>query len=226
MGIIPVSLFSAFLSLDTAAVFQGLISQPVIACTLIGWMSNDLWFGLQIGLIMQLIWISSLPIGAVIFPDGNLGSMIAVIVATRIDIENQGFEHLIIFLAVFYGFFMSFIGAHLMKWIRQFNVHLFEYARRQIARDRLSSVGFSVIISLSINYIALFVFILSTAVLGRWLFEEIINQVSAHWNEYARYTEIAVLGAGFGLTLTLFNQNRMKYIIAAGISISLLFLLI
>jgi len=223
---IPVSLVSAFLSLDTAAVFQGLIAQPIVACTLIGWMSNDLWFGLQIGLIMQLIWISSLPIGAVTFPDGNLGSMIAVIVATRIDIENQGFEHLIIFLAVFYGFFMSFIGAHMMKWIRQFNVHLSDYVHRQIARDRFNSVGLSVILSLSFNYIALFVLILSTAILGKWLFEEIIDQASEQWNEFARFTEIAVLGAGFGLTLTLFKENRMKFIIAAGITISLLFLLI
>jgi mannose/fructose/N-acetylgalactosamine-specific phosphotransferase system component IIC len=223
---IPVSLVSAFLSLDTAAVFQGLIAQPIVACTLIGWMSNDLWFGLQIGLIMQLIWISSLPIGAVTFPDGNLGSMIAVIVATRIDIENQGFEHLIIFLAVFYGFFMSFIGAHVMKWIRQFNVHLFDYVRRQIARDRFNSVSFSVILSLSFNYISLFVLILSTATVGKWLFEGIIDMASEQWNEFARYTEIAVLGAGFGLTLTLFKENRMKFMIAAGITISLLFLLI
>lgn len=226
MGLIPLCFLSAIISLDTAAVFQVLISQPIVACTIIGWLSNDLLFGLQIGLIMQLIWISSLPIGAAMFPDGNLGSIVAVIVATQVDIEEEGFEHLIIFMAVFYGFILSFIGAHTMKLIRTWNVQLLHNLLKGLERDKLNAVGRSISLALAFNLVLLFLIILSTSYMGKIVFEEILQYIPLQWNAFARFTELAVLGAGFGLTLTLYKDGLARYLLIFGIILSIILFLV
>lgn len=161
MGIIPVCLLGGLLSLDTAAAFQLLISQPIVACTFIGWVSNDLLMGMQIGLVMQLIWISTLPIGAVVFPNGNVGSLIAAIVAVKLNSLAVGFSQLIIFLSVILGLLFSFIGAHAMRFVRMGNVIILNRVLRKVEKNRFNAVQFSVMWSLLFNYLILFFVILT-----------------------------------------------------------------
>jgi len=217
LGIISVCLVGALISLDTAAVFQLLISQPIVACTFIGWLSNDLTMGMQIGLIMQLIWISTLPVGAVVFPNGNVGSLIAAIVAIKLNASVDGFSHLIIFLCVVLGLLFSFIGAHAMRFVRMSNVFTLNRVLKQIAKYRFNSVQFSIVWALLFNFLILFLVIITGVFSGQFVFQEIINRASYSWNEYARFTEIAVLGAGAGLTLTMYKDRKSYLILAAGI---------
>ena len=57
------SLFIAFLGLDTTIAFQVMISQPIFSCPILGWLLGDPLTGMEIGAMMQLLWLNNIPAG-------------------------------------------------------------------------------------------------------------------------------------------------------------------
>lgn len=59
-----ISLLLAFLSLDVAAVGQFMVSRPIVVGPLVGWLLGHPNIGLEMGALIELIWIGDLPVGA------------------------------------------------------------------------------------------------------------------------------------------------------------------
>ncbi|MGV8080681.1 MAG: PTS sugar transporter subunit IIC [Syntrophales bacterium] len=59
-------------------VLQAMISRPVVAGTLTGWMLGDPATGLLVGALMELFWIDHLPIGTYIPPNETIVTILAV----------------------------------------------------------------------------------------------------------------------------------------------------
>jgi PTS system mannose-specific IIC component len=59
-------------------VLQAMISRPVVAGTLTGWMLGDPATGLFVGAMMELFWIDHLPIGTYIPPNETMVTILAV----------------------------------------------------------------------------------------------------------------------------------------------------
>lgn len=55
--------------LDRTAVFQFMISRPIVAAPLTGWLLGEPLLGLQVGALVELLWLGRLPVGAAIPPD-------------------------------------------------------------------------------------------------------------------------------------------------------------
>ena len=222
MGLIPICILGALISLDTVAVFQILISQPIIACTLIGWLSNDPMTGIHIGLMMQLIWISTLPVGAVTFPDGNLGAIVAAIIAVNSVGILPEFSALVILFSIVFGLIMSFVGAHALNTVRTGNIFILNQLLNKVDTFKLNHVGRAIIWSLAVNFLVLFVVILISALIGISLIEVILSFKPEAWIQYTRYAEIVILGAGAGLTFTLVKGKKSKLIMAVLMLITLI----
>jgi len=214
-------MIGALISLDTVAVFQILISQPIVACTLIGWLSNDPMTGIYIGLMMQLIWISTLPVGAVTFPDGNLGAIVASIIATNtVDIIPE-YKSLVILFSIIFGLLMSFIGAHALNTVRTGNVYILNRLLDSVEALKLNQVGKAIGWSLAVNFVILFILTLVSALIGISIVEAVFTLNIDSWIHYTRYAQIVILGSGAGLTFTLVKGYKPKGIIAVMILIAL-----
>ena len=74
--ILFVSVFGGLLCLDRVFI-QAMISRPVVIAPLMGWLLGDLYAGLVIGAIIELIWIDRLPIGTYIPPNDSLTAVLA-----------------------------------------------------------------------------------------------------------------------------------------------------
>jgi mannose/fructose/N-acetylgalactosamine-specific phosphotransferase system component IIC len=72
------ALLAGALALDTTAAFQVMISQPLVAGSIAGLVVGDPALGAAVGATLQLVWLSSLPVGAAPFPDTAPGSVVAV----------------------------------------------------------------------------------------------------------------------------------------------------
>jgi len=59
-------------------VLQAMISRPVVAGTVTGWMLGDPVVGLLVGALMELFWIDHLPIGTYIPPNETIVTILAV----------------------------------------------------------------------------------------------------------------------------------------------------
>lgn len=55
--------------LDRTAAFQLMISRPIVAAPFAGWVLGDPLAGLQVGALVELLWLGRLPVGAAIPPD-------------------------------------------------------------------------------------------------------------------------------------------------------------
>jgi len=58
------SLLLAFLSLDVSAVGQAMVSRPIVTGPVVGWFLGHPDIGLELGALIELIWIGDLPVGA------------------------------------------------------------------------------------------------------------------------------------------------------------------
>jgi len=71
------ALVGAFISLDRTAFLQIMVSQPLVAGTLVGFLLGDPLTGLTIGSILELLWIGDVPMGSSVPPNETAAAVIA-----------------------------------------------------------------------------------------------------------------------------------------------------
>lgn len=79
------ALVGAFISLDRTAFLQIMISQPLVAGTLVGFSLGDPLTGLTVGSILELLWIGDVPMGSSVPPNETA----AAVIATSINILTR-----------------------------------------------------------------------------------------------------------------------------------------
>jgi len=76
-----IALVGGVLGLDRTAAGQFMISQPIVAGPLIGWMLGDTAAGLVIGAVLELIWVLDMPVGTFVPADSTVGAVSATAIA-------------------------------------------------------------------------------------------------------------------------------------------------
>ncbi len=71
-----------FIGLDRTALGQFMISQPVVAGPLTGWLLGDLTAGLVIGGALELVWVLDMPVGAFVPADSTVAAVAATAIAS------------------------------------------------------------------------------------------------------------------------------------------------
>lgn len=212
---ILIALFGSLIVLDTTVIFQFLLSQPLITCTILGWFFGDIQLGLQIGFYLQLLWLSSIPVGAAVVPEGNVA---AIITATLVLRYNYGYEYLNVVLvsAVLYGLLISYVGGQLVVLYRKINVKLLDNVLTHIDRGQIGFLNTIPFVSISIHYVMMFILILVMLTVGDLIFPN-VDRVPRIWNAYCRYGVIGILGIGAGMVITLYEQKKANRYLAAGL---------
>lgn len=70
--------------LDRVALIQFMISRPLVAATLTGWVLGNPLVGMEIGMLLELLWLGRLPVGAAIPPDDTQVAVGATVLALSI----------------------------------------------------------------------------------------------------------------------------------------------
>jgi PTS system mannose-specific IIC component len=70
--------------LDRVALIQFMISRPLVAATLTGWVLGHPLVGMEIGMLLELLWLGRLPVGAAIPPDDTQVAVGATVLALSI----------------------------------------------------------------------------------------------------------------------------------------------
>lgn len=88
--------------LDRVAALQIMISRPIVAAPLAGWLLGDIEIGLQIGLMIELLWLARLPVGAAIPPDDTQVSIAGTVLAIGMGqvLGQSGIEFILLCLLV------------------------------------------------------------------------------------------------------------------------------
>ncbi|MFC1575488.1 PTS sugar transporter subunit IIC [Gemmatimonadota bacterium] len=112
------TLMGGLLALDGTSLGQFMISRPLVAGTLTGWVMGDPLLGLLVGGILEVYFIPVFPVGGSDFPEGGPPTVVAVATASTL----AGAEG--IALGIFLGLLWSQFGAATVAALRKVNGRL------------------------------------------------------------------------------------------------------
>ena len=107
--------------LDRVAALQVMISRPIVAAPLAGLLLGDIGVGLEIGLMVELLWLARLPVGAAIPPDDTqvaiAGTVLAVSLGQVLGQSGLEYQLLCLLITIPLGKFGQFFD----RFARQYN---------------------------------------------------------------------------------------------------------
>jgi len=210
-----ISLVGSLIVLDTTVAFQFLISQPLIACTLLGWFLGDPYLGMQIGIFLQLLWLSNMPVGAAIVPEGNFAAIVITALVVRYSKLNPNF-YTILIVAILFGVLISYLGGQLVKINRKSNAYFLKKVIADIKKGNIHPLSYINILSLIFHYLGMSIAILVALNIGDYLYSG-IDFIPSEWELYFKRASFVVLGIGAGLIIPVFSDRYSKKVMIAGL---------
>ena len=136
-------LWGAWVAADATAFVQLLISQPLIAGAVTGWLWQRPDVGLELGALLQLFACGVLPLGGRTPEDFPTGTVAGVAVACAIDhalplASAQGGPLL---YGAIVAFAVALLGKPLLVWQRRRNERLANWCEAELAQGKLSALA-------------------------------------------------------------------------------------
>lgn len=127
------ALAAVLAGLDRTAALQSMLSRPIVAAPLAGWLLGDAASGLQVGAMVELLWLGRLPVGAAIPPDDTQvavgGTVLAVTAGAHLGLSGLPFTILSVLAAMPLGK----VGQLFDRWARHRNGRLLQRAQDAVA---------------------------------------------------------------------------------------------
>jgi len=212
MNIALLSAVISFLSLDITIAFQVLISSPIFACPLLGWLLGDVRLGFELGFIFQLLWLGRIPAGAAIVPEGNIASMIAT--ALVLFNSESGYPNTTLGIAFMEGIVVSYLGALLTIFYRKLNGRLLDFILFEVEHLHFRLIPVLEAVSMGIYLIMVF-FLTYVVIEGSQQFlPSWIRSVGRLFEQQLIVVKPAILGIGLAFVFPLireaFSKNMVK----------------
>lgn len=141
LPIVKLALLGGFLGLDRGPFLQSLVSRPLPAATLAGYLLGDPGMGLLCGLLLEPLWMMTLPVGGAVPPNETAAAIAAAAagVACAQGCPGVAGAALGVTLALPVGWF----GAWLETMVRRRNGADLRQARRDVEAGRVPTLGWA-----------------------------------------------------------------------------------
>ncbi|MDI6784237.1 MAG: PTS sugar transporter subunit IIC [bacterium] len=207
--LLTAAMLSGLIFLDSAAIAQIMISQPIVCAPLIGWFLGDWQSGLLIGALLELLWIGKLPIGSHVPPEAPISALTATIIYAFLEPTAAGpFGGFGLALAIFCGIINGIIGGKLTISLRKFNNRFNVLAERSAVTGSCRGIEWLNFLSIALIWFTATMLIF----FGTWLPITILTQghpAILHKN-LLNYTSVLLIGLGIAVVLDLFRFHIRK----------------
>lgn len=223
------ALISGVLAVDERAGWQGLFAQPVVSGALVGIIFGDFISGVSVGVILELVWLSILPMRGMRRPDAVAGSIVGAGTAVLLA-RNTGDPRTLFIIAL--GALLGLIAGELAGSVGR-RIH--RVRERQLGRMKVSddaavlerrlvgvfaaSVGFIVVAEMLLVGVMLPLSLLGaerlTAVAG-----DSVTTGARWWGDI-----VPVLGAGALIQMYWYKQHNRYLVLSAAVVLMLLWIL-
>lgn len=208
-----VSLVGGILALDATSVGQFMISRPLVAGAVTGWVLGDPLQGLFLGAILELYLLVSFPVGGARFPEGSTATVVAV--ASAAGVAGVGSVP----VAIAVGLVWGHLGGFTITVLRRVNGHLVPEPEGGTVDPR--SVASSHMKALLLDFLRGFLVTLAGVVAGRTF----VLLGTRSWPLTARDSiGLLLVGAAVscGILLRSFGGfRRRKIVFTAGLALGL-----
>ena len=163
-----VALIGGIVDLDSTAVVQCMISQPIVAGPLtgliLGSMLGDyaagLRLGLMVGVILQLVWIEQLPLGMNVPPDAALASVLSVALGFCAG-HNYGSyaeREVCYTVGLLISVGLGLLGRSLDMFVRRLNTNIDSWVNQKIEDNNFDAIRFGHLIGSFTTFTKAFIF--------------------------------------------------------------------
>ncbi|MDW7988389.1 MAG: PTS sugar transporter subunit IIC, partial [candidate division WOR-3 bacterium] len=126
--IIIITFLGAIILLDKSAFGEFGISQPIVSCSFIGLIFGNFEVGLFLGVLLQLIWISDLPLGSKEPQDSETAGVVAIITFLIIKKFSATFQlESALFISLLFAGIAAILGQLTQKLLKNYNNRLLRY---------------------------------------------------------------------------------------------------
>jgi PTS system mannose-specific IIC component len=130
MNIVLLSLLGGVLAVDGTSVGQFMVSRPLVAGVLAGWLLGDPMSGLWVGGILELLLLSDLPVGGARFPESGPATVVAVAASAAAPWPGG------LALGVLCGLLVGQVGGRTIGLLRHLNGRLTPDSTKGVISDR------------------------------------------------------------------------------------------
>lgn len=132
--VIALVLWGTLVGLDLVSVPQAMISRPVVAGTVAGWLAGDVQTGLRIGVLFELFALDVLPVGAVRYPDYGPATIAAVALGAGSPWQ------LGLGMSVALGLVLALLGGWSLQLVRRSNARAIQRRTAALAAGESSAI--------------------------------------------------------------------------------------
>ena len=188
----------ALLELDTTYFGQVLISRPIVAGSLIGFLSGNFFLGLQLGIFTELIYLDFMPIGGVTPPSGAISSGLAVIMGQYFGVD--------IYFAFFVGIIGGLVFSFLEKECRRLRTRILPQVEKSL-KNNLTTPGKIILQSLIFQFLVVYAFLLLCISLIGPAFGAISERIPEHLHIAFKFSYFVVPWVGLAGLLLSFSTK-------------------
>jgi mannose/fructose/N-acetylgalactosamine-specific phosphotransferase system component IIC len=223
------ALISGVLAVDERAGWQGLFAQPVVSGALVGVIFGDFIAGVSVGVVLELVWLSILPMRGMRRPDAVAGAIVGAGTAVLLA-RNTGDPRYIFIIAL--GALSGLIAGELagsagrrIHRVRERHLGRFPVSddaavlERRLVGAFIASVGFIVAAEVLLVGVMLPVSMWCAELLMAVAGDSVITG-SRWWVEI-----VPVLGAGALIQMYWHKQHNRYLVLSAAVALMLLWIL-
>lgn len=136
-------LLGGLAALDATPVAQTMFSQPLVTATLLGLIWGDWRVALEVGVVLQLLAASTMPVGSRAPEDYAAGGVVGAGVALAAASQHPFLvvQDSAALAGVFAGLVTALLGVPLTKWQRRRNEGLGRWCEAEVRRGHEGAVG-------------------------------------------------------------------------------------
>ncbi len=198
-------------ALDAVPVGQTMLSQPIVTASLLGLLWGDWHTALEVGVVLQLIAASTLPVGARTPEDYASGGVIGAAVALALAAQQPYAmaRESSALLGSLAGLLSAAAGVPLIKWQRRRNEGLSRWCEAELRRGhggalaaaQWAGAAFAFAVGVVVTAIGL--------ALGVWVLGPLVAHESLRLSRAWSLAQPLWIGLGLAQLMTAFMQRRL-----------------
>jgi mannose/fructose/N-acetylgalactosamine-specific phosphotransferase system component IIC len=211
-------LLGGIAALDATPVAQTLLFQPLVTATLLGWIWQDWSMALSVGIVLQILASSTIPVGVRTPEDYSVGGVIGVGLALGLAAQQPYVlaRDGCAFLGVLAGIVTAAGGVPLLKWQRRRNEGLSHWCEAELRLGSEGALAQSHRAAVFLAFAVGFGYCALCWTGGMWALRGLVDRESLRLSRAWSFAEPVWIGLGLAHLLHAFVQRRLARAAAFG----------
>lgn len=224
--ILIICLIGGLVSIDIAAGWQIMISQPVFACPIIGLIFGYVDIGIMMGVLLELPWLINIPTGGTHGSEQNLGAVVATSVSIHLIDHQINTDNIIIIVSILFSLLVSRIGSRMVEFMRNENVRLHYGADRAATIADLRRISWLHWMGTVYAFLLGIILVGTSYTIAILILPAIVGFIPPYFDFAFGVAKYGILGVGFGVAATLFISRETRWHLILSFLLSLVALII